>query len=78
MVKSNKSREKFDEDGFKKSSASKWIQRLMRMECVSVKITPDSVMVRDTKDTTKTTLTYTHGEWEAFIVGVKNGEFDLK
>jgi hypothetical protein len=78
MAKSNNPRGKFDEDGFKKSSASKWIQRLMRMECVSVKITPDSVMIRDTKDATKVTLTYTHGEWEAFITGVKNGEFDLK
>ena len=45
--------------------------------CVSVKITPDGVGVRDTKDTKKTTLNYTHKEWEIFVAGVKNGEFDL-
>lgn len=45
--------------------------------CVSVKITDSAVMVRDTKDPAKTTLTYSREEWDAFIKGVKNGEFDL-
>ncbi|MFA4846571.1 MAG: DUF397 domain-containing protein [Patescibacteria group bacterium] len=46
--------------------------------CVSVAITSDKVGVRDTKDPSKTTLTFTHDEWTAFIDGVKKGEFDLK
>lgn len=37
----------------------------------------DSVLVRDTKDSAKTILTYNRGEWNAFIKGVKGGEFDL-
>ena len=66
-----------DEEGFRKSTASRFIFKLMRLECVSVKITDSVVMVRDTKDLGKTTLTYTHGEWKAFVKGVKAGEFDL-
>lgn len=36
-----------------------------------------SVCVRDTKDAARTTLRFTAAEWEAFIAGVKDGEFDL-
>ena len=46
-------------------------------KCVAVKITETSVMVRDTKDASKTTLTFNHGEWQAFLKGAKSGEFDL-
>jgi hypothetical protein len=45
--------------------------------CVAVKIDTDSVKVRDTKDVKSPTLTFTHAEWDAFIGGVKLGEFDL-
>jgi len=45
--------------------------------CVAVKITETSVMVRDTKDASKMTLSFNHGEWQAFLKGVKDGEFDL-
>lgn len=43
-----------------------------------VAIRPDVVAVRHTRDPAKTTFEYTRGEWEAFIDGVKKGEFDLK
>lgn len=46
-----------------------------RPKCVMVAKTPDGVAVRDSKDDTKTTLFYTHDEWEAFVLGVKNNEF---
>ena len=69
--------QKEDEDGFRTPSFTKYIFRILKMVCVSVKITGDSVMVRDTKDPTKTTLTFDHDEWAAFINGVKAGEFDL-
>ncbi len=45
--------------------------------CVAVKRDADSVSVRDTKDPTDTTLTFTKKEWSIFIDGVKNGEFDV-
>ena len=45
--------------------------------CVAVAIQKDEVAVRDTKDSTKTTLVFTYEEWDVFIKCVKNGEFDL-
>lgn len=48
------------------------------MYCVAVKKCGDfGVQVRDTKDDTDTTLTFTKKEWTAFVKGVKAGEFDL-
>ena len=35
------------------------------------------VAVRDSKNRGKAAHVYTSGEWEAFLVGAKNGEFDL-
>ena len=64
-----------DEDGFRKSSWS--VHNPASRFCVAVKMEGDSVLVRDTKDSAKTTLTYTRSEWDAFIKGVKGGEFDL-
>lgn len=44
--------------------------------CVAVRI-GDTVDVRDSKDSKSPTLSFTHAEWDAFIKGVKLGEFDL-
>jgi hypothetical protein len=44
--------------------------------CVNVAMTSDGVAVRDTKDPDKTTLFFRKDEWEAFIKGVKDGQFD--
>ncbi|MGW9025071.1 DUF397 domain-containing protein [Streptomyces sp. NPDC055722] len=45
--------------------------------CVEVATTPDGGRaVRDTKDRAGGTQFYTPAEWEAFIAGVKAGEFD--
>lgn len=66
--------ERMDKDGFFVSCPT-YITN--RRTCVAVKIGVDSVKVRDTKDTTKTTLTFNHEEWNSFIKGVKNGEFDI-
>ena len=46
-------------------------------QCVSVAITEGGVYVRDTKDPGKTTLHFTKPEWEAFLKGVRNGEFEI-
>ena len=65
---------KFDDSEFKKSSKTARITH----QCVLVAIRPDVVAVRHTRDPNKTTLEYTHGEWDAFLDGVKKGEFDLE
>jgi hypothetical protein len=64
----------FNDRDFKTSSAC---HPKLLPPCVAVAINKDAVAVRDTKDPTKTTLNFTHEEWEAFIAGVKNGEFEL-
>ena len=46
-------------------------------QCVSVARTPSVVAVRDTKDKSKKTLTFTHEEWRAFLEGVKRNEFEV-
>ena len=45
--------------------------------CVEVAQLPGGgVAVRDSKDRARTPHVYSPREWEAFIVGAKNGEFD--
>jgi hypothetical protein len=45
--------------------------------CVECARTPDGGMaVRDTKNRTGAVLRFTDDEWQAFIAGVRNGEFD--
>jgi len=61
-----------EKDGFVCSSATwKWF------DCVAVKINGNGVQIRDTKDLSDVTLNYTRSEWNAFIKGVKAGEFDV-
>lgn len=46
--------------------------------CVEVAHLPGgSVGVRDSKDLSRAAHVYTRPEWEAFLAGVRNGEFDL-
>jgi hypothetical protein len=46
--------------------------------CVEVAHLPEGgVALRDTKDRTKAPHVYTRDEWQAFLTGAKNGEFDL-
>lgn len=45
--------------------------------CVEVAISDEGVAVRDTKDRSKAPHIFTRAEWDAFIGGVKGGEFDL-
>jgi hypothetical protein len=46
-------------------------------DCVEVADNlPDVVAVRDSKDPTGPTLTFGRSQWQAFIEGVKEGEFD--
>ncbi len=46
--------------------------------CVEVAHLPGgAVAVRDSKNRDKAPHVYTRAEWEAFLIGAKNGEFDL-
>lgn len=62
----------FENDDFKKASFCGNCPH-----CVVVAHKEDVIAVRDTKDPSNTTLSFTKDEWQAFIAGVKNGEFDF-
>ena len=67
-----------ERDGFKWAMTTKprVFFTCVEVTCVAVKIDDDSVQVRDIKDPTGPTLTFTLQEWRAFIEFVKNGEFE--
>lgn len=46
-------------------------------DCVQVAAMVDAVAVRDSKHPDGPVLLFTQGEWDAFIGGAKDGEFDL-
>jgi hypothetical protein len=45
--------------------------------CVEVAFVQNSVAVRDSKDSASPVLVFTAHEWDAFIGGARNGEFEL-
>jgi hypothetical protein len=45
--------------------------------CVEVAFIDDVIAVRDSKNPTDKPLIFTSAEWDAFIGGAKDGEFDL-
>ncbi len=63
----------FEDREFSKASFSQYVWN----QCVQVARRDDIVGVRDSKDTEKTTLCFSREEWQAFIKGVKAGEFDI-
>ncbi|HEX3207618.1 MAG TPA: DUF397 domain-containing protein [Propionibacteriaceae bacterium] len=44
--------------------------------CVEVALDPAEVAVRDSKDRNGPVLRFHAHEWEAFLAGVRNGEFE--
>ena len=46
--------------------------------CVEVALLEDQVAVRDAKDRGGPVLLFSTPEWEAFLGGVRGGEFDLR
>ncbi|HET9654545.1 MAG TPA: DUF397 domain-containing protein [Kineosporiaceae bacterium] len=46
-------------------------------QCVEVMDTGAQVLVRDSKDQDGPMLTFTPGEWRAFLEGVHQGEFEI-
>ncbi|HMJ75136.1 MAG TPA: DUF397 domain-containing protein [Iamia sp.] len=51
-----------------------------RENCVEVDLTgqPDLVVVSDSKEPAGPVLRFTYDEWDAFLDGVRAGEFDRK
>jgi len=45
-------------------------------QCVEVRRNHEAIQVRDSKDPHGPVLQFTRHEWEAFIGGAKDGEFD--
>jgi hypothetical protein len=45
--------------------------------CVEVAFVDDSIAVRDSKNPTGPVLLFTAKEWDAFVDGAKDGEFDV-
>lgn len=60
------------EASYKKSTAS-----MPNGDCVEAAVSSGEILVRNTRDREGPVLSFTEGEWEAFIGGVKLGEFDL-
>ncbi|MDU0290511.1 DUF397 domain-containing protein [Saccharothrix longispora] len=45
--------------------------------CVETKFTDDAVHVRNNLRPDAGTAVFTHEEWEVFVAGVKDGDYDL-
>lgn len=45
-------------------------------QCVEVAVTSEAIGVRDSKDPAGPRLVFTPAEWDAFLAGVRAGEFD--
>jgi hypothetical protein len=64
------------------SSAGTWIKSSLSAyngNCVEVAgLANDMIRVRDSKHPRGAVLNFTPAEWDAFIGGVRNGEFDRK
>jgi hypothetical protein len=45
--------------------------------CVEVAFVDGAIAVRDSKNPAGAVLVFTPGEWDAFVDGAKDGEFDL-
>jgi hypothetical protein len=45
--------------------------------CVQVRFIAGEAQVRDSKDIAGPVLVFNRGEWEAFLLGAFNGEFEM-
>ena len=45
--------------------------------CVEVALGDEAVRIRHSQDPSGALLSFTHAEWRAFLMGARNGEFDL-
>lgn len=65
---------------FPSSDSVNWIKSslsLMNGNCVEVaELSGDLIIVRNSRDAEGPVLQFTPAEWDAFLAGVRNGEFD--
>ena len=47
-------------------------------DCVEVAVDDDFVAMRDSKDRSGPRLQFSPKEWQAFVDGVRDGQFDLR
>jgi hypothetical protein len=45
--------------------------------CVEVAFVEGAIVVRDSKNPAGPSLVFTENEWDAFVAGAKDGEFDV-
>lgn len=62
-------------------SRAQWLKSTQvgprRGGCVEVAFVDEAIAVRDAKNPTGPALIFTAAEWDAFVGGAKDGEFDL-
>ena len=62
-------------------SRAQWVKSTRsgpdRDNCVEVAFVDDAIAVRDSKSPEGPVLIFTQAEWDAFVGGAKDGEFDL-
>jgi hypothetical protein len=62
-------------------SRAQWVKSTRsapdRDNCVEVAFVDDAIAVRDSKSPEGPVLIFTEAEWDAFVGGAKDGEFDL-
>lgn len=60
------------------SSSTSWRKSTASAQgnCVEVSFAGESVLMRNSRSPEGPVLSFTHPEWEAFLTGIRNGEFD--
>ena len=61
------------------SSSTPWRKSTASAQgnCVEVSFADESVLMRNSRNPEGPVLSFTHSEWEAFLTGVRNSEFDI-
>jgi Domain of unknown function (DUF397) len=64
------------------STSTPWIKATRSAgnggECVEVRRVDETIQLRDSKDPDGPVLSFTGAEWDAFLDGARNGEFDIR
>ena len=80
MIRNLRFARRLSRDNYADGQAQGWIKSSLSYgngQCVEVAgLAGDVIMVRDSKNARGPVLGFTPGEWDAFVGGVRNGEFD--
>jgi hypothetical protein len=82
MIRNSRFGQGLGKDASVETAAPSWIKSSLSYgngNCVEVAgLADDVVMVRDSKNVKGPILGFTPAEWDAFVGGVRNGEFDRR